>query len=105
MFSVQTTLGTRPDIETKPYFNIRSDQLLKLGESGYPLNNSPKVNHSVAALWLTFGQINKIKTQEVLILYLSSLIHNIVVQSVVCRRFKPIFYKQSPILPSQPLVK
>ena len=48
MFSVQTTLGSRPGLGNQTSYNFPSDQLLTSGERGCSLDNVPKVNHSTA---------------------------------------------------------
>ena len=48
MFSVQTTLVTRPGLGNQTCYNIPGEQLLTSGKRGCSLDNSPEVNHNTA---------------------------------------------------------
>ena len=82
MFSVQTTVGTWTGFKKQTCYNIPSELWLTSQER-CSLHNSPKVNQSTANL------ADKTRKNLELILYISNLVHNTIVYSIVCRKFKP----------------
>ena len=82
MFSVQTTVGTWTGFKKQTCYNILSELWLTSQER-CSLHNSPKVNQSTANL------ADKTRKNLELILYISNLVHNTIVYSIVCRKFKP----------------
>ena len=87
IFSVQTTLGTRPGLGNQTFYKIPSDQRLTSGERGCSLDNGPKVNHREIG--------DKAKTLKKKLCYTYRIwFKNTIVHNVVSRKFKLPFYRQ-----------